>query len=319
MTNIHLAPMEGVLDHHMRALLTGVGGYSHCVTEFIRVIDRLLPARVFYRYCPELHHGGRTTAGTPVVVQLLGGIADVVAMNAERAASLGALGIDINFGCPSRFVNRKAGGAVLLKEPDRVHEITRAVRKAVPAHIPVSAKIRLGYENTDLALDNALAVQGAGASYITVHARTKADGYKHPARWEWLARIDAALTIPVIANGDINSIDDYLRCREISGCGDVMIGRGALAHPGLARQIMALQQNSDTTSIHWRDIVALLLELSTTLKQSDTSKGRYITARLKQWLAYLKRHYHEAQQSFEAIRSLGDHREIVAHLQQALQ
>lgn len=307
--------MEGVLDHHMRGLLTGVGGYSHCVTEFIRVTDQLLPPRVFYRYCPELYRGGRTAAGTPVVIQLLGGIAEMMAMNAERAAALGALGIDINFGCPSRFVNRKAGGAVLLKEPARVYEISRAVRAALPGHIPVSAKIRLGYESTALALENARAVEEAGCSYITVHARTKVDGYRHPARWEWLARIREVVTIPVIANGDINSVDDYLRCREISGCNDVMIGRGALAQPGLARQIMALSQGGDVATRPWHEIAMLLLELGQRLKESDTSKGRYITARLKQWLVYLKRHYSEAQSSFEQIRLLNSHQEILARLE----
>lgn len=314
--NIHLAPMEGVLDHHMRALLTRVGGYSHCVTEFIRVVDRLLPAKVFQRYCPELRHGGRTLAGTPVVVQLLGGIAEVVAMNAERAAKLGAPGIDINFGCPSRFVNRKAGGAVLLKEPERVHEITRAVRAAVPAHIPVSAKIRLGYEDTDLALENAQAVQAAGASYITVHARTKADGYKHPARWEWLAHINQILTIPMITNGDINSVDDYRRCCEISGSHNVMIGRGALARPDLAQLIRATQHGQGIEATPWQHIVPLLLQLSEALKPHDTSRGRYIAARLKQWLNYLRRNYSEAQQTFEQIRAVSDYEVIVARLQQ---
>lgn len=312
--NIHLAPMEGVIDQHLRALLTRVGGYSHCVTEFIRVVDQCLPARVFYRYCPELHQGGRTAVGTPVVVQLLGGIAEVMAENGERAASLGALGIDINFGCPSRFVNRNAGGAVLLKEPDRIYEITRAVRAAVPAVIPVSAKIRLGYDNTDLALVNAQAVESAGASYITVHARTKIDGYRHPARWEWLARIKDQITIPMIANGDINNVEDYRRCGEISGCHSIMLGRGALACPDLARQISAVQQAKNIEAANWEEIVALLITFSHALKQSDTSGGRYIVARIKQWLIFLKGRYSEAQHCFNEIREIRESDEIVARL-----
>lgn len=311
MMQLHLAPMEGVLDHHMRALLTAMGGYSHCSTEFIRVIDRLLPPRLYYRYSPELRHGGRTAAGTPVVVQLLGGIPEVMAMNGEQAARLGAPAIDINFGCPSRFVNRKAGGAVLLKEPSRVHEITRAVRNAVPAEVPVSAKIRLGYEDTALALENALAVQEAGASQITVHARTKADGYKYPARWEWLARIRETVTIPMIANGDIKSIEDYRRCRAISGCDDIMIGRGALASPGLARAIQAERMGVAPTATPWQTIVPLLLQLSETLKESDIAQGRYIGARLKQWLNYLRGGYPEAQHCFEQVRSLKRPEEIL--------
>lgn len=313
--NIHLAPMEGVIDESMRALLTGVGGYSHCVTEFIRVTDRALPARVFYRYCPELMRGGRTAAGTPVVVQLLGGNAQMMAENGERAASLGALGIDINFGCPSRFVNRNEGGAVLLKEPDRVYEITRAVRAAVPAGIPVSAKIRLGYDNTDLALENACAVQNAGACYITVHARTKADGYRHPARWEWLARIRDHLTLPMIANGDINSLEDYRRCVQITGCRNVMLGRGALACPDLARQIGSTRHANLTTAASWEEILTLLVDFTQQLKQSDTSGGRYIVARIKQWLIFLKRHYIEAQNCFDEVRTIEASDELVTRLQ----
>lgn len=312
--NIHLAPMEGVIDQPMRALLTGVGGYTHCVTEFIRVVDRRLPARVFHRYCPELAHAGRTAVGTPVVVQLLGGIPEAMAENAAMAASLGAPGIDINFGCPSRFVNRNAGGAVLLQEPERVYAITRAVRAAVPAHIPVSAKIRLGYDTTDLALDNAHAVQNAGASTITVHARTKTDGYKHPARWEWLARIKAQLTIPMIANGDINSVDDYHRCRAISGCDSVMLGRGALACPDLARQINAAQRAEHVAAADWNQILELLIDYSHTLQQSDIHAPGYVAARVKQWLIFLKGRYDEARACFHAVRAVKDSDEVVAQL-----
>lgn len=313
--NIYLAPMEGVIDQPMRALLTAVGGYTHCVTEFIRVVDRRLPARVFQRYCPELAHGGRTAAGIPVVVQLLGGIPEAMAENAARAAALGAPGIDINFGCPSRFVNRNAGGAVLLQEPERVYAITRAVRAAVPAHIPVSAKIRLGYDTTDLALDNAHAVQSAGAGTLTVHARTKIDGYKHPARWEWLARIKEQLAIPMIANGDINSVDDYHRCRATSGCDSIMLGRGALACPDLARQIHAAQRAEHVEAADWNQILELLIGYTHTLRQFEPDSERYVAARVKQWLIFLKGRYTEAQGCFQEVRALKDGSAVVAGLE----
>lgn len=312
--NIHLAPMEGVIDQPMRALLTGVGGYTQCVTEFIRVVDRLLPARVFHRYCPELAHGGRTAAGIPVVVQLLGGIPEAMAENAAMAVSLGAPGIDINFGCPSRFVNRNAGGAVLLQEPERVFAITRAVRAAVPAHIPVSAKIRLGYETTDLALDNAHAVQNAGAGTLTVHARTKIDGYKHPARWEWLARIKEQLSIPMIANGDINSVDDYHRCRAISGCDSIMLGRGALACPDLARQIRAAQRAEHVDAADWNQILELLIGYSHTLRFAEGQADGYAAARVKQWLIFLKGRYAEARECFENVRAVKSNNDVIAGL-----
>lgn len=289
--------MEGVIDHHMRAILTDVGGYQSCVTEFVRVVDKLLPEHVFYRLCPELHDGGKTAAGVPVIIQLLGSDPDVVAINAQRAAELGAPGIDINFGCPSKAVNRKAGGAVLLKEPNRINHIVSAVRKAVPANIPVSGKIRLGYEDTELALDNAHAVADAGADFITVHARTKSDGYKAPARWEWLAQINEALAIPVVANGDINSRADYSRCIEISGCQDVMIGRGAIACPDLAMQI-----HQQTSPITWQNVHALLGTMTAHMKAQPGIKYTRILGRIKQWMALLKKQYAEADTAFEEVR-----------------
>ena len=129
---IHLAPMEGLTDFHMRDVLTRIGGYDACVTEFVRVTDRLLPARTFLQACPELRMGGRTRAGTPVHLQLLGSEPEVLADNAALAAALGAPSIDLNFGCPAKTVNRHRGGAVLLDEPETVHAIVAAVRRAVP-------------------------------------------------------------------------------------------------------------------------------------------------------------------------------------------
>ena len=130
---IMLAPMEGVIDHTMRELLTSLGSVDRCVTEFVRVSERLLPPRVFYRLCPELRQGGTTAAGVPVYLQLLGGDPTVVAENAARAAELGAPGVDLNFGCPAKTVNKSDGGSILLREPDRVAAITAAARVAVAA------------------------------------------------------------------------------------------------------------------------------------------------------------------------------------------
>ena len=153
-----LAPMEGVVDPYMRDLLTRLGGYDGCVTEFLRVTRGRVPRRNILRVCPELNSGGKTASGVPVTVQLLGGDAEAMALNAAYIVEMGAPGIDINFGCPSKKVNSKDGGAILLKEPQRIHDIVTAVRQAVPDNTPVSAKVRLGYEGTGLALDIARAV-----------------------------------------------------------------------------------------------------------------------------------------------------------------
>lgn len=313
---ILLAPMEGVVDQQMRTFLTEVGGYDRCVTEFIRVTDRLLPRRVFRRICPELTSTGKTPSGVPVTVQLLGGIPEIVAINAQRAVEMGALGIDINFGCPSKFVARKAGGAVLLKEPQRIQQIVTAVRAVVPKSIPFSAKIRLGYDDTTLALDNAAAVQEGGADSIVVHGRTKKEGYRPPADWQWIARIREALTIPVVANGDINSVEDYQRCIDISGCQSVMIGRGALSQPALARRIQQHLSQQPEIDLPWQEVEQLIAEM---LHDAIARKvlDRHNVSRLKQWLVYLKRHYPEGGELFQYIRTLNDPQQVLARLNTA--
>ncbi len=299
---ILLAPMEGLIDSYLRDILTKIGGYDGCVTEFVRVVDKIVPKKVFHRLCPELAATATTASGTPVVIQLLGSDPVVLAENAAYAVELGAPGIDLNFGCPSKIVNRKAGGAVLLKEPDRIFQIISAVRAAVPCSTPVSAKIRLGFDHTDSALEIAHAVEDAGANYIVVHARTKMDGYKTPARWEWLGYINDALTIPVVANGDINSVEDYRRCLEISGCKDVMIGRGAVSRPDLARQISYYQQDESCEAMSWSDVSSLLIHMGK--EMSTTVADKIILGRIKQWLAMLKSVYPEAQNCFDEVRRL---------------
>jgi len=203
MSEIWLAPMEGLLDHGLRDTLTRFGGVSVCVSEFIRVTDRVLPERLFVRVVPELRQGSRTPAGVPVRVQLLGSDPACLADNAQALARLSPAGIDLNFGCPAKTVNRHRGGAVLLQEPELIGRIVQAVRAAVPMHMPVSAKMRLGYEDDALAIDCAQAIEGGGASDLVVHARTKAQGYKPPAHWHRIGDIRQRVRLPMVANGEI--------------------------------------------------------------------------------------------------------------------
>ncbi|MCG8317227.1 MAG: tRNA-dihydrouridine synthase [Pseudomonadales bacterium] len=284
---IVLAPMEGVVDHLMRALLTEIGGINQCVTEFVRVSDLLLPPRVFYRLCPELLNQGVTPSGVPVVVQLLGGNPTALAENAARAAELGAPGIDINFGCPAKTVNRHDGGASLLKSPERIFKIVTAVRKAVPKEIPVSAKIRLGFSDTQLLIDNALAIETGGASEITIHGRTKTDGYKPPAYWDLIGNAKQHLRINVIANGEVWSIEDYSRCRTESDCEDVMIGRGMIRYPDLAKRIkLYLKGELPQDAPSQINVFETLLRYYQAAKLENKSH-RYLCDRTKQWTSLL--------------------------------
>ena len=302
-----LAPMEGLTDPIMRDVLTHVGSFDWCVTEFIRITDSLLPDHVYQTYCPELWQDGKTAAGTPVHVQFLGNNPVMLAANAVKAVELGAPAIDLNFGCPAKTVNRHRGGSVLLDEPETVHQLVKAVRDAVPAHIPVSAKMRLGYLDRNFTLENAHAIEDAGAAWVTVHARTKADGYTPPAYWELLAPIREALNINVIANGEIWNNQDAKQCQLQSGCTDLMIGRGAVTTPDITQ---CIRQNCTTALLHWHELIALQIRfLNGSFKKEMNMVGRY-----KQWLGMMSKHYPEAKALWDQIKRLKQIDEIIALL-----
>jgi tRNA-dihydrouridine synthase C len=289
-----LAPMEGLADFWVRRALTDVGTYDWCVSEFVRVSGELLPPRVFYRWCPELRDGARTRSGTPVHLQLLGSDPVSMADNAAQAVALGAPAIDLNFGCPAKIVNRHGGGAILLDEPERVHAVTRAVRAAVPAHIPVSVKMRLGNEHMDLALDNALGVQEAGAAWLTVHGRTKRQGYRPPAYWDRIGAIRERVTLPVIANGEIWTLEDARRCQAESGCQDLMLGRGAVANPLLTREVAGGEPAG------WPEVLAVLRAFGADIV--GTGSEAQLCGRVKQWLSYSRRRWPQAGPLMESVK-----------------
>jgi len=306
--NIVLAPMEGVIDAPMRRLLTGIGGYTRCVTEFIRVTNVLLPDKVFFRLCPELLTGGKTEHDVPVYTQLLGSDSAALALNATRAVELGAPGVDLNFGCPAKTVNNSLGGSILLRDPDHVAAIVRAVREAVPSQIPVTAKIRLGYDNSDKLADIVGGISDAGASELAIHARTKFDGYKPPAWWRSVEPVVAQGDCTTYINGEIWSIEDSVEARKQSGCRHVMLGRGALAAPDLARRIEAHMLGHEIEPVAWLSISHWVEEQ---FLRSDCHSPRHIGNRTKQWLAYLKRTYPEATDLFARLRTLHGISEMV--------
>ncbi len=295
---ILLAPMEGLLDCVLRDILTRVGGVDLCVSEFVRVSGSVLPNRTFQRIVPELDNASRTFAGVPVRVQLLGSDPHFMALNAERLAALNPTAIDLNFGCPAKTVNRHGGGSILLREPERIHDLVAAVRAAMPAGMLLTAKMRLGYEDKSLALDCARAMEAGGAQELVVHARTKVEGYKPPAHWEWIGRVQDAVDIPVIANGEIWTLDDYRRCREISGVEDVMLGRGIVANPGLARLI----KHGEEGALAWSELQLLLGDFWELVTRHTLPK--YHCGRVKQWLNYLRQTYPEAEDLFQEVRTV---------------
>lgn len=303
-----LAPMEGVLDPLVRKLLSEVNDYDLCITEFLRVVDQLLPAKSFYRLCPELHQQSRTDSGTLVRIQLLGQHPGWLAENAARAIELGSYGVDLNCGCPSKTVNGSGGGATLLKDPPVIYQAVKAMREAVPAHLPVTVKVRLGWDSIDQSHEIADAAASAGASELVVHGRTKEDGYRAEAiNWPAIGEIRKRLSIPVVANGEIVDHHSAMQCRALTGCQDVMIGRGALNVPNLSRVI-----KYNEAPMPWPEVVQLLNNYCKLEKQGDT--GLYHVARIKQWLGYLRKAYPQADDVFMQVRPLKTSQHIAAEI-----
>lgn len=283
-----LAPMEGVTDAPMRAVQGEIGAFSFAVSEFLRVSHTVPPEHVFFRHIPELKTGCLTPTGLPVVVQLLGGDPQLMAESALVAVRAGAKAIDINFGCPAKTVNRHDGGATLLKFPYRIFDIVRAMRAALPPAITLSAKLRLGWDNLSAIHENARQAEAGGASWITIHGRTKEQGYRPPVYWAPIGEVRRALRIPVIANGDIWSLEDFRRCRAETGCEHYMLGRGALANPFLSKQIAAELGLAKAPGLgavpalnEWRPWLQRFAYWSAGYPRPDSG---YLTRRMKQWL-----------------------------------
>lgn len=307
MNRLILAPMEGLADFVLRDVLTRIGGFDGAVSEFVRVSGSVLPRRTYERLCPEVQNGCRTAAGTPMVIQLLGSEPELMGLNAVQAATLSPHGVDLNFGCPAKTVNKSGGGAMLLADPGLLNRIVCAVRSAVPAAVPVSAKMRLGISDTSRAIGCAQALADGGVASLVVHARTKDDGYRPPAHWEWIARIAEAVAVPVVANGEVWTVEDWQRCRAVSGCDDVMIGRGAVADPFLARRIKGAV-DAQPSGDDWRALVPHIIDYWEKMQQRTWAPNA--PGRLKLLLSYFRRTWPEAIALYAAVRPLREPAEV---------
>ena len=316
-----LAPMEGLTDPLMRQILTQIAldlgrPYDWSVSEFIRVTQHVLPAHVFYKYVPELRHDAKTASGTPIHVQLLGSEAQLMAENAAYAAALGAPAIDINFGCPAKTVNSHRGGSVLLDEPETMYQIISAVRQAVPVHIPVSAKIRLGYTDTSRMDDIKAAIEDSSADWLTIHARTKTQGYKPPAYWDKIQSFNT-LDIPVIANGEIWNTEHAQNCMTQAGTEHLMLGRGAVTRPDLVARVDCGSDDAmlNAATLSWEAMVTHQIRfLEGQAKTEVILVGRY-----KQWLAMLIKGYSEAKVLWDSIKREKNKAVIISALQSSIQ
>ncbi len=228
---LFLAPMEGVGDRSFRKAMASIGGFDAAVKDFLRV-----PKNAHVKSLATVYEADEL-APIPLVAQLMGSDLDLMADMAREIESRGAPRIDLNCGCPSNTVTGRGAGSSLLKEPNFLYQVGKSLVDAVS--IPVTIKMRSGFEDTSLFKENLLAAQESGAHYITLHPRTKVDGYGPPARWDLIAEAKSILKIPVVGNGDILTVDNALEMLKHTGCDALMIGRGSVINPFIFHQIRA--------------------------------------------------------------------------------
>jgi nifR3 family TIM-barrel protein len=172
----------------------------------------------------------------PISIQLFDCRPDFLGAAAQIAVAEGADTIDINMGCPVNKITKNGGGSSLLRDPDTATAIVKAVVKTVD--VPVTVKTRIGWSDAEInILDFARKMEDAGAQMITVHARTRSQGYTGSANWEWIRRVKEVLSIPVIANGDIFSVESAVDCLHQTGADGVMCSRGTLGYPFLVGEV----------------------------------------------------------------------------------
>jgi len=223
------SPLSGVTDLVFRRLVRRYAPDSMMYTEMVNATGLH-----YVKQLPKIMEVDPNER--PISIQLFDCRPDFLAEAAIKAVAEGADTVDINMGCPVNKITKNGGGSSLLRQPEVAEAIVREVVKAVD--VPVTVKTRIGWNDKEITiLDFAKRMEDAGAKMITVHGRTRAQGYNGNARWEWITRVKEILSIPVIANGDIFSIEAAVKCLEETGADGVMCSRGTLGYPFLVGEI----------------------------------------------------------------------------------
>jgi tRNA-dihydrouridine synthase B len=228
-SNVMLAPMAGITDQPFRQLCCQMGA-GLAVSEMISSNPKVWNTEKSKRRAIHSESAGIRS------VQIAGSDPQELAFAAQMNVADGAQIIDINMGCPAKKVNKKLAGSALLKEPALVEKIVKSVVEAV--NVPVTLKIRTGWcENTRNGIEIANIAQHNGIQSLVIHGRTRNDFYKGDAEYETIKAIKQAVSIPVVANGDITSVEKAARVLEFTGADAIMVGRGAQGKPWIFREI----------------------------------------------------------------------------------
>ncbi len=270
-----LAPMEGVGDQAFRKAMASIGGFDEAVRDFLRVPSNAhLPSLAATYQAEEI-------SPFPLAAQLMGSDLHLMAEMTHLMELKGSKRVDLNCGCPSNTVTGKGAGSSLLKDPEFLYQVASHMVKATS--IPVTAKLRSGFTDTSLFKENLLAVQASGIHYLTLHPRTKVEGYGPPANWNLIKEATALLSIPVVGNGDILTVNDALTMLNLTGCKALMIGRGSIINPFIFHEIKA-HFSGEKYQPQWENLLTYFNVYLQELSKNLSEKGQ--VNKLKQLLGF---------------------------------
>ncbi|MCG3204198.1 MAG: putative tRNA-dihydrouridine synthase [Elusimicrobia bacterium] len=290
------SPMAGCTDLAYR-LVARKRGLEFCFLEMIS-------ANGFMHESHRTHELMKTVAeDRPLGIQLMGCDPDIMAKAAQRAEAMGFDLLDMNLGCPVRKVTAAGAGAAMLRDPKNTEQVFKKVMSAIKK-IPVTIKMRLGYEDDsgEEAVSIAKIAEGEGLSMITVHGRTRAQGYTGKSNWEAIGKVKRAIKIPVLGNGDVSTAEDAKRLQEVSGCDGVMIGRGGLGNPWIYRQIheQLFEGKNPEPPTREERIQAVLEHLALEVEHVGEQKAVFHMRRIGSW--YIAGVTHASSYRAELIR-----------------
>ncbi len=310
-----LAPMAGVTDTVFRRIIRRLSGCGLIMTEFTsshgvvanhgkaQSKPRRRPFNYLY-YEPDEH---------PIVAQLFGSDPEVLADAARAVEDLGFDGVDMNFGCPVKKVVKCNGGSGLLRDLPAVERILRAVRAAVS--IPFTCKFRTGWDDSSIVVQQMGRIaEECGLQGVSLHGRTRQQGYSGRADWDRIAELKRAVSIPVVGNGDVFSPEDCVRMFRYTGCDGVMIGRAAASDPWIFRQIGQYVATGAYEQPTERQRCELLLEYYRMLEADAGKISGHPLGKMKQFATYftrgipngsqLRKSVHQAASTAEAIEAV---------------
>ncbi len=303
------APLSGVTDMVFRRLVRRYAPRSMTYTEMVQASGIVCASEL--PKIMDIDPGEQ-----PVSIQLFDCRPDFMAEAARRAVAEGALTIDLNMGCPVNKITRKGGGSSLLRQPEVAEAIVRTVVEAVD--VPVTVKTRLGWSDQEITiLDFAERLQDAGAQMITVHGRTREQGYQGPAHWDWIRQVKERLTIPVIANGDINSVAAAIACLAQTGADGVMCSRGTLGYPSLVGEIDRALTTGQFSTITVGERLACASDHLQSLWDYKGDRGIQQARKHMAWYVEGFAGAAELRRRLSTIRSVSEGQSILAEAQQS--